>query len=53
MHGTTVRTPRSLNPLLERAGRRFAQTEVVSRLPDRSVRSTRMGARGSPIGPRT
>ena len=38
MQGTMMRTPLSLNHLLERAGRLFADTELVSRLPDRSLR---------------
>ncbi|HYF60579.1 MAG TPA: long-chain fatty acid--CoA ligase [Burkholderiaceae bacterium] len=37
MKSTMMRTPLSLNPLLERAGTMFAQSELVSRLPDKSL----------------
>jgi fatty-acyl-CoA synthase len=38
MHATMMRTPLSLNHLLDRAGRMFGQSEIVSRLPDKSYR---------------
>ncbi|NKE66223.1 long-chain fatty acid--CoA ligase [Ramlibacter sp. RBP-2] len=38
MQGTMMHTPLSLNHLLERAGRLFAGNEIVSRLPDKSLR---------------
>jgi acyl-CoA synthetase (AMP-forming)/AMP-acid ligase II len=38
MHSTMMRTPLSLNHLLERAGTLFGETEIVSRLPDKSLR---------------
>jgi len=38
IQSTMMHTPLSLNHLLERAGRLFARNEVVSRLPDRSLR---------------
>ena len=38
MQSTMMSTPLSLNHLLERAGRLFAGNEVVSRLPDKSLR---------------
>ena len=38
MHSTMMHTPLSLNHLLERAGRLFAGNEIVSRLPDKSLR---------------
>ena len=38
MQSTMMHTPLSLNHLLERAGRLFAGGEVVSRLPDKSLR---------------
>ena len=38
MQSTMMRTPLSLNHLLERAGRLFAGGEIVSRLPDKSLR---------------
>ena len=38
MHATMMRTPLSLNHLLDRAGRMFGQGEIVSRLPDKSYR---------------
>jgi fatty-acyl-CoA synthase len=38
MQSTMMRTPLSLNHFLERAGKLFGETEIVSRLPDRSLR---------------
>ena len=38
IQSTMMQTPLSLNHLLERAGRLFARNEVVSCLPDRSLR---------------
>ncbi|MDE2607883.1 MAG: long-chain fatty acid--CoA ligase [Burkholderiales bacterium] len=38
MQSTMMTTPLSLNHLLERAGRLFHRNEVVSRLPDKSLR---------------
>jgi fatty-acyl-CoA synthase len=38
MQSTMMHTPLSLNHLLERAGRLFARNEIVSRLPDKSLR---------------
>jgi fatty-acyl-CoA synthase len=38
MHTTMMNTPLSLNHLLERAGTLFPQSEIVSRLPDKSLR---------------
>jgi len=38
MHATMMNTPLSLNHLLERAGTLFPQSEIVSRLPDKSLR---------------
>lgn len=38
MQSTMMHTPLSLNHLLERAGRLFAGNEIVSRLPDRTLR---------------
>ena len=38
MQTTMMNTPLSLNHLLERAGRLFAGNEIVSRLPDKSLR---------------
>ncbi|MGY4157925.1 fatty-acyl-CoA synthase [Bradyrhizobium sp. USDA 4461] len=38
MQTTMMDVPLSLNHLLERAGKLFAQNEIVSRLPDRSLR---------------
>ena len=38
MHATMMRTPLSLNHLLDRAGQLFGQSEIVSRLPDKSMR---------------
>jgi fatty-acyl-CoA synthase len=40
MRGTMMDFPLTLVPLLERAGRLFPQVEMVSRLPDRSLRRT-------------
>jgi len=37
MQSTMMRTPLSLNHLLERAGRLFGESEIVSRLPDKSL----------------
>ena len=38
---TMQRVPLSINPLVERAGRLFPQVEIVSRLPDKSLRRHR------------
>jgi fatty-acyl-CoA synthase len=38
MHSTMMRVPLSLNHFLERAGTLFPDSEVVSRLPDKSLR---------------
>jgi fatty-acyl-CoA synthase len=38
MRSTMMRDPLSLNHLLERAGRLFAGNEILSRLPDRTLR---------------
>jgi fatty-acyl-CoA synthase len=38
MHTTMMRVPLSLNGLLERAGQLFAGSQIVSRLPDKSLR---------------
>jgi len=38
MQTTMMRTPLSLNHFLERAGKLFGDTEIVSRLPDKSLR---------------
>ena len=38
MHSTMMRTALSLNHLLERAGTIFKRNEIVSRLPDKSLR---------------
>ena len=38
MKSTMMAAPLSLNHLLERAGRLFAGGEIVSRLPDKSLR---------------
>src|SRR6185295_18878817 len=38
MESTMMRVPLSLNHFLERAGRLFPRTEIVSRLPDKSLR---------------
>jgi acyl-CoA synthetase (AMP-forming)/AMP-acid ligase II len=38
MHATMMRTPLLLNSLLDRAGRMFRTSEIVSRLPDKSMR---------------
>src|SRR6476469_8841024 len=38
MRSTMMSLPLSLNHLLERAGRLFAASEIVSRLPDKSLR---------------
>jgi fatty-acyl-CoA synthase len=38
MHSTMMTAPLSLNHLLERAGRLFHGNEIVSRLPDKSLR---------------
>ena len=41
MQTTMMNVPLSLNHLLERAGRLFKSTEIVSRLPDKSLRRHR------------
>ena len=38
MHATMMNTPLSLNHLLERAGTLFPKSDIVSRLPDKSLR---------------
>ena len=38
IRSTMQRVPLSINPLLERAGKLFPQVEIVSRLPDKSLR---------------
>ena len=38
MQSTMMATPLSLNHLLERAGQLFHRNEIVSRLPDKSLR---------------
>src|SRR3954470_21452871 len=38
MRSTMMQDPLSLNHLLERAGRLFPESEIVSRLPDKSLR---------------
>jgi fatty-acyl-CoA synthase len=43
MHSTMMDVPLSLNHLLERAGRLFAGNEIVSRLPDKSLRRHSFG----------
>ena len=43
MQSTMMAAPLSLNHLLERAGRLFAGNEIVSRLPDKSLRRHRYG----------
>jgi fatty-acyl-CoA synthase len=37
MHSTMMSFPLTLPPILERAGRQFKRTEIVSRLPDKSI----------------
>src|SRR5919201_1345747 len=41
MQSTMMRVPLSLNHLLERAGALFPESEIVSRLPDKSLRRHR------------
>jgi fatty-acyl-CoA synthase len=43
MHSTMMNVPLSLNHLLERAGTLFATNEVVSRLPDKSLKRQTFG----------
>ncbi len=43
MHSTMMSSPLSLNHLLERAGRLFAGNTIVSRLPDKSLRTHSYG----------
>lgn len=43
MHATMMDVPLSLNHLLERAGTLFAGNEIVSRLPDKSLRRHTFG----------
>ena len=38
MKSTMMSVPLSLNTLLERSGRLFPESEIVSRLPDKSLR---------------
>src|SRR3954464_1379852 len=44
MKSTMMETPLSLNHLLERAGQLFHRNEIVSRLPDKSLRRHTYGA---------
>jgi fatty-acyl-CoA synthase len=44
MHTTMMDVPLSLNHLLERAGQLFGSNEIVTRLPDKSLRRHRFGA---------
>jgi fatty-acyl-CoA synthase len=44
MQSTMMSTPLSLNHLLERAGQLFHRNEIVSRLPDKSLRRHTYGA---------
>ena len=39
MISTMMDVPLSLNQFLERAGKLFAEQEIVSRLPDKSLRT--------------
>jgi fatty-acyl-CoA synthase len=41
IRSTMQRVPLSINPLVERAGRLFPEVEIVSRLPDKSLRRHR------------
>jgi len=41
MRATMMRTPLSLNQLLERAGKLYPESQIVSRLPDKSLRRHR------------
>ena len=41
MQGTMMRYPLTLAPILERAGTLFGESEIVSRLPDRSLHQYR------------
>jgi len=41
IRSTMQRVPLSINPLIERAGKLFPQVEIVSRLPDKSLRRHR------------
>src|SRR5688572_15491864 len=41
IRSTMQRVPLSINPLVERAGKLFPQVEIVSRLPDKSLRRHR------------
>jgi fatty-acyl-CoA synthase len=41
MRSTMQRVPLSINPLVERAGKLFPEVEIVSRLPDKSLRRHR------------
>src|SRR5882672_11429150 len=43
MQATMMRVPLSLNHVLERAGVLFPESEIVSRLPDKSLRRHRYG----------
>jgi fatty-acyl-CoA synthase len=43
MHSTMMNVPLSLNHLLERAGKLFAGNEIVSRLPDKTLRRHSFG----------
>jgi fatty-acyl-CoA synthase len=39
MHATMMNVPLSLNHLLDRAGQLFPDNQVVSRLPDKTLRT--------------
>src|ERR1700732_2207784 len=43
MRGMMMDFPLTIQPLLERAGKLFPTVEIVSRLPDRSLRRTKYG----------
>jgi fatty-acyl-CoA synthase len=43
MQSTMMKVPLSLNHLLERAGKLFAGNEIVSRLPDKTLRRHSFG----------
>ena len=38
IHATMQKVPLSLNQILERAGRLYPQSQIVSRLPDKSLK---------------
>jgi fatty-acyl-CoA synthase len=43
MRGTMMDFPLTIQPILERAGKLFPTVEIVSRLPDRSLKRTKYG----------